>query len=265
MIRRLLTCALGACGIALGALSSLRAGSAYGQPAVNVSLSSTTPGEESPYTSNAQIGVRYMGEDFTPDGDLAKAAWKRAQWIEMDHDMSGRQSYPEAHTRVSALWSTSSVYFAFLCHYVTLNTYPDANTTKERWELWNRDVVEVFLNPQPAHLNHYFEFEVAPNNQWIDLEINKDRNPFNNASWDSHFLHATRVDTARRVWTCEMRIPVTSLGVRSISPGDLWRANFFRTDGPGSDAQRRFLAWSTILEGTTFHVPSRFGLLSFSR
>ena len=39
--------------------------------------------------------------------------------------------------------------------------------------------------------------------------------------------------------------------------------NLFRADGPGSDADRRFLAWSTISEGTTFHVTSRFGLLSF--
>jgi len=38
-------------------------------------------------------------------------------------------------------------------------------------ELWNKDVAEVFLNPQPERLWHYYEFEVAPNNQWIDLEI----------------------------------------------------------------------------------------------
>jgi hypothetical protein len=215
------------------------------------------------YTSNAQVGAHPLAEDFTPDGNLAKPAWKRAQWIEMDHDMSGRRPYPEARTRVAVLWSATSLYVAFLCHYVTLNTYTDEDTTKERWELWNRDVVEVFVNPQPERLNHYFEFEVAPNNQWIDLEINKDKNPFNDASWDSHFVHATRVDATRHVWTCEMRIPVTSLGVAAVSPGDRWRVNFFRADGPGNDAERRFLAWSTILEGTTFHVPSRFGLLSF--
>ena len=218
---------------------------------------------ESPYTSDAQIAARFVAQDFNPDGDLAKPAWKRAQWVEFYHDMSGGRPYPEAHTRVAALWSASSVYFAFSCRYVTLNTYTGEDLAKERWELWNRDVVEAFINPQPERLNHYFEFEVAPNNQWIDLEINKDKNPFNDASWDSHFLHATRVDAERYVWTCEMRILAVSLGVPAISAGDRWRVNLFRADGPGSDAERRFLAWSTIPEGTTFHEPSRFGVLSF--
>lgn len=267
MSREAVKSALVALGTAFGVLAALPANFASGPAGLANALlpfathdDSLTQGR---YTSDTQISARFVGTDFTPDGDLAKPAWKSAQWVEFDHDMSGRQSYPEAHTRVAALWSASLVYFAFSCRYVTLNTYADEDLTKERWELWNRDVVEVFINPQPEHLNHYFEFEVAPNNQWIDLEINKDKNPFNDATWDSHFRHATRIDAARHVWTCEMRIPVASLAVPAISPGHDWRVNLFRADGPGSDAERRFLAWSTISEGTTFHVPSRFGLLSF--
>lgn len=268
-VRRVLRCAGVACAIALGAWPTLRAKLASGQPGVSLHLAPLATHDnaatESLYTSNAQISARFLDEDITPDGDLWKPVWKRAHWIEIDHDMSGQRRYAEARTRVAALWSTGSVYFAFFCRYVTLNTYHDEDVTKERWELWNRDVVEVFVNPQPGRLNHYFEFEVAPNNQWIDLEINKDKNPFNDASWDSHFQHATRVDAVRHEWTCEMRIPIASLGVAAVSPGDTWRVNLFRADGPGSEAERRVLAWSTISQGTTFHVPSRFGLLRFVR
>jgi Carbohydrate family 9 binding domain-like len=226
--------------------------------------------ESNAYTSDAQIMARSCKQDFTPDGDLAKPAWKAAQWVEFDHDMTGRRSYPGAATRVAALWSRRYVYFGFSCRYDRLNVYQGEDPAKERWELWNRDVVEVFLNPQPEHLNHYYEFEVAPNNQWIDLEIDKTKVPFNDAAWNSGFTHATRVgasgDAPRRVWTCEMRVPIAALAVTVMPPQQEWRINFFRADGPsgpGNNNERRFLAWSTIPEGTTFHTPSRFGRLRF--
>ena len=122
-------------------------------------------------------------------------------------------------------------------------------------------MAEVFLNPEPARVPHYYEFEVAPNNQWIDLEIDKTKNPFNNASWNSGFEHATRIDSENHVWTAEMRVPLLSMGVSGAHAGMEWRANFFRAAGKGGDAQRKFLAWSTIPEGKTFHVPTRFGVL----
>lgn len=216
-----------------------------------------------PYTSSARLDASRSPRDFVPDGDLTKSAWKGARWLEFDNDMNGRRHYPEAATRIAALWTPAYLYAAFKSKYTTLNVYEGENPSKERWELWNRDVVEVFVNPQPERVNHYYEFEVAPNNQWIDLEIDKDKTPFNNAAWDSHFEHATRVDPRDHVWSAEMRIPVASMGAKAIAAGSEWRINFYRADGPGPDPQRRFLAWSTIAEGTTFHVPTRFGVIRF--
>jgi alpha-galactosidase len=177
--------------------------------------------------------------------------------------MSGRPEYPESATEVASFWTANYVYFAFRCKYTTLNIYEGEDAAKERWELWNRDVAEVFLNPEPARVNHYYEFEVAPNNQWLDLEIDRDKDPFNDAGWDAHFDHSTRVDEKNKVWTCEMRIPTPSMGVPEIKAGSEWRGNFYRADGPGDDSKRRFLCWSTIPEGKTFHVPTRFGIIRF--
>ena len=122
-------------------------------------------------------------------------------------------------------------------------------------------MVEVFLNPQPERVNHYYEFEVAPNNQWVDLEIDKTKEPFNDVHWNSGFAHATRIDAKNHVWTAELRIAISSMNVGAIHPGIQWRANFFRAAGKGGDDHRTFLAWSTIPEGKTFHVPARFGIL----
>jgi alpha-galactosidase len=199
-----------------------------------------------------------------PDGNLKKKIWQDAEWVEFNHDMSGKPAFPEAQTRVAAFWTASSVYFAFWCKYSTLNIYGGEDPAKERWELWNRDVVEVFANPEPERVNHYYEFEVAPNNQWIDLEIDKTKDPFANPAWDSHFDHATSADQNNHVWTCEMRIPIhTMTAAGEMRPNTEWRINFYRADGPGDDSQRRFLSWSTIPEGRTFHVPTRFGIIRF--
>jgi hypothetical protein len=213
------------------------------------------------YASATQLLAKRSPVDFRPDGDLSKPAWKNAISANFDHDVSGKFHYPEVSTRVASVWTETHVYFYFWCRYDSLNVYEGEDPAVERWQLWDRDVVEVFLNPQPERVNHYYEFEVAPNNQWVDLEIDKTKEPFNDVSWNSEFQHATRIDTKNRTWTTEMRIAVSSMNVSAIHPGDKWRANFFRATGKGGDDDRRFLAWSIIPEGKTFHVPTRFGIL----
>ena len=218
-------------------------------------------GPESTYSSDRELEARRCSVEFLPDGDLSKPSWKHAKWAEFDNDASGKFHYPEAATRVASLWTETHIYFAFSSRYDSLNIYEGEDPKLERWQLWNRDVVEVFLNPQPERMNHYFEFEVAPNNQWIDLEIDKTRNPFNDASWNSGFEHVTRIDARHHVWTAEMRIPLTAMNVKQLRPGTEWRVNFFRAAGKGDDDRRKFLAWSIIPDGKTFHVPERFGIL----
>lgn len=216
-----------------------------------------------PYTSDVRLRSLQIARDFSVDGDLSKRAWRNAESMEFDHDAPGKQNFPNVRTRVASLWTKDYVYFAFWCHYQTLNTFEGEDPLKERWELWNRDVAEVFLNPQPDHVNHYYEFEIAPNNQWIDLEIDKDKTPFNDATWNSGYDHATHIDENNKTWTAELRIPVASMKAGSLQAQSQWRANFFRAAGPGGDTVRQFMAWSTIPDGKTFHVPSRFGILEF--
>jgi len=216
---------------------------------------------EQAYSGSIQAETKHSSADFVPDGDLTKALWKQAKWLEFDNDAAGRLHYPETATRVASLWTEMHIYFAFSSRYHSLNTYEGEDPKPERWQLWDRDVVEVFLNPQPERVNHYFEFEVAPNNQWIDLEIDKAKDPFNDPSWNSGFEHATHIDAEHRIWTTEMRIPLAAMNAKGPRPGAQWRVNFFRAAGKGGDDHRKFLAWSVIPEGKTFHVPTRFGIL----
>jgi cellulose/xylan binding protein with CBM9 domain len=217
------------------------------------------------YLSSSEAVATYSTSDSVPDGDLSKNIWKRAKWIGFDHDPTGKTEIAGIKTRVAAVWSDRYVYFAYSGHYESLNVYEGEDISKERWELWNRDVVEVFLNPRPERISHYYEFEVAPNNQWIDLEIDKTKTPFNDAAWNSGFEHATKIDEKNHLWLTEMRIPLSAVGVDKIQSGDQWRVNFFRAAGHGGDEKRTFLAWSSIPQGGTFHVPNRFGMLRFMK
>ena len=213
------------------------------------------------YTSGSRTEAKHLSSDFVPDGNLSKSQWKHAAWVDFDRDPTAKVAHPEVATRVASLWTNKFIYFAFSCRFDSLNTYESEDISKERWELWNRDVVEVFLNPEPKRLPHYYEFEVAPNNQWIDLEIDKTKQPFNDAAWNSGFEHATHIDAGTHIWTAEMRIPLSSMNASDPKAGTTWRVNFFRAAGHGGDEKRIFLAWSSIPEGKTFHVPSRFGIL----
>jgi hypothetical protein len=229
---------------------------------LGVSSVPQTPSMSEPaYSSSVEAETKHASANFLPDGDLTKPAWKHAKWLEFEQDASGKSHYPEAATRVASLWTETHIYFAFSCRYDALNIYEGEDPKAERWQLWDRDVVEIFLNPQPERVNHYFEFEVAPNNQWIDLEIDKTKDPFNDASWNSGFDHATRIDAEHHLWTTEMRLPLAAMNVKDPRPGMQWRVNFFRAAGKGGDEHRKFLAWSIIPEGKTFHVPTRFGIL----
>jgi Carbohydrate family 9 binding domain-like len=216
----------------------------------------------STYQSVDKIVAKFSPEDFAPDADLTKPVWGDAARVLLQYSRQPEHRLPKLDTEVAALWTRSYLYFGFWCEFTELFTYGGEDPTRERWELWERDVVEVFINPFPERVNTYWEFEVAPTNQWVDLAIDLDNEPSCDATWNSRFEHATRVDPENNTWFCEMRIPASSLGVDRVQPGMEWRINFYRCDGPGDDSQRRFLAWSPTFSAS-FHVPNRFGLIRF--
>jgi hypothetical protein len=204
--------------------------------------------------------------DVVPDGNLDKKMWSKGKRLRFDQAAFSPRRYPEAETIVASRWTASYLYLAFWCHYLTLNTYEGEDPIPERWQLWERDVVEAFINPQPEVPSHYYEFEVAPNNQWLDLEIDLRRHPFNDPKWNSGFEHATRVDVARHIWTAEMRIPMASMTHAGVRPDTEWKINFYRCDGPGAEASRRNLSWSPLPldhPEKSFHQPASFGVLRF--
>lgn len=217
-------------------------------------------------TAQSVIVSQHLDVDSKPDGDLEKQMWISARPVWFDQAAFSESRYRDIKTKVASCWTEQFLYLAFWCPYKTLTVYQGEDVAIERDRLWERDVVEAFINPNPQLPSHYYEFEVAPNNQWVDLEIDLTRKPFNDERWDSGFEHVTRVGTVKRVWTAEMRIPVRSMGIEAIRRNMDWRINFYRCDGPGDDNVRRRLSWGRLPvrgPGGTFHEPASFGILHF--
>lgn len=210
---------------------------------------------------NPVLVATHAARDFEPDGNLDKPVWKNAPevWIERNSVNAARRS--ELRTQVKAVWSDTNLYLAFQCPFGKITVY-EPPERDERWQLWEKDVVEAFIGADFDDIDSYKEFEVAPNNDWLDLDIGR-RTKKVDWAWNSGWHHATRVDREKKVWTCEMQIPLESIGGKTpVAAGTRWRINLYRCDDSGSP--RAYLAWNPP-RSRSFHSPSSFGTLEFRR
>jgi predicted TIM-barrel fold metal-dependent hydrolase len=206
---------------------------------------------------------RRISQDFQLNGELDEPVWQTAQPVVMEYFSGDYSARPELATTVRVLWSDDSLYLAYESPYTKLTVFEPPRSDAERYDmdkkgvsLWDRDVVEAFIGSDPANLKRYAEFQVAPTNEKLDLQLDL---PTRDFDWSSEFQSAVKVDKKSKRWTCEIRIPMKSLASTKPRAGTQWRLNFFRCDR----ANNAFLAWSPALTGS-FHTPEKFGVLEFA-
>ena len=162
-------------------------------------------------------------------------------------------------TEVLTRWTAKNLYFLFVCPYEELNLKPNPNRSAETNELWNWDVAEVFIGADFTNIRRYKEFEISPQGEWVDLEIDLSKpNHEDGWKWNSGFQVSARIDEAAHVWYGAMKIPYSAIDNRPAARGNLLRINLFRSQGPAS--ARHEIAWRSPMSDS-FHVPERFGLL----
>lgn len=150
------------------------------------------------------------------------------------------------------------LYLRFRCHYRSIHVFPDAGPDGRRDELWDRDVAEVFLQPERFGEKYYKEFEASPNGQWLDLDIS----PRGLTPVASGMRVVVNLNEPSRVWTADLAIPMVAL-TPHFDPARSWRVNFFRCEG--IEPQRFYSAWQpTGTPEPNFHLPEKFGLLRFA-
>ena len=206
----------------------------------------------------AVFETTFAKQDVPLQLDPALPFWRAARPVYMEKDSFGK-AVPRYRTEVRSRWTKDNLYFLFICPYEQLNLKPEPNTRQETNQLWNWDVAEVFVGSDFTDIKHYKEFEVSPQGEWIDLDVNL-HNPHHEEgwTWNSGFEAAARIDPHKQVWYAAMRIPMAAIDVRPPAPGNTLRLNLFRSQGPLKN--RHEITWQPPMSNT-FHVPEHFGLL----
>ena len=193
--------------------------------------------------------------------DFESLEWAKAHPIRINRYWSGAPAPASRHAEARLLWSVRALHVRFVCPQAEPLIVADKpQTEKKTMGLWDRDVCEIFLAPDPNVVERYFEFEAAPTGEWLDVAIHWTPEK-RESDWEfkSHMTTAALVKPDKV--TIRMRIPWNHW-IHQPQQGERWRVNLFRC--VGKDPDRGYLAWQpTNTPQPGFHVPKVFGWLVF--
>ncbi|MCA1629767.1 MAG: carbohydrate-binding family 9-like protein [Acidobacteria bacterium] len=195
-------------------------------------------------------------------GDLDHAAWRRARAVAIRRYWSGEPAPASRHAEARVAWTRDALLARFACpQSEPLIVSAEPRLDEKSLGLWDRDVCEIFVAPTAGEVSRYYEFEVAPTGEWLDLAVD-----VTGAGLAREWDYRSGMEVAARVeegaLTLALCVPWSAFGCEPRA-GERWRANLFRC--VGKDPTRGYLAWQpTHAAEPSFHVPEKFGSLRFS-
>lgn len=209
-----------------------------------------------------RIEAVYSSQELPLTADPAAPHWKPVKPVIADRDRNGKP-VPSHRTEIRTRWTNENLYILYTCPYQHLNLRPNPSTSTETNMLWLNDVAEVFVGADFEKIYHYREYQVSPQGEWVDLDINRQEpNSTQGWKWNSGFQVKARLDEARKVWYGEFKIPIKSFDSRTPKAGNEVRINFYRIQG--ADSNRTLVNWQPV-HNETFHTPEAFGRLVFRK
>jgi Carbohydrate-binding family 9 len=187
--------------------------------------------------------------------------WNGAEPAIIQHLWSGEPAAPERHAEARLCWSNSGLHVRFVGNqYEPLVTSPVPVVTTKTLGLWDRDVCEIFIAPDPENPSIYYEFEAAPSGEWVDLAL-----AITPSGRETEWDYQSGMEAAAAVENQRITVGITipwSERIPKPVAGDFWKVNLFRCVGP--EEPSRYLAWRpTRAPEPAFHVPEAFGWLRF--
>jgi hypothetical protein len=195
-------------------------------------------------------------------GQINHAEWNKAHPAQIARYWSGESAPASRHAEARILWSDKALHVRYVCHQAEPLIVSDKpQTEKKTMGLWDRDVCEIFIAPDPHVVERYFEFEAAPTGEWLDVAIQ-----WTPEKRESDWVFNSHMTTSAKIGkdhlTIAMRIPWNDW-IHRPQKGERWRVNLFRC--VGKDPNRGYLAWQpTKMPQPGFHLPQVFGWLSFA-
>lgn len=206
----------------------------------------------------------YADKDVEPTANPDLPFWSGIEGVIIDKSILG-SAMPQFRAEVKSRWTKDNLYFLFAGAYQKLTLKPDPDITNETYRLWEKDCFELYLGADFEHINRYREFQMSPQGEFLDLDIDssKPRPGYNGEqAWNSGMKVKARVAENKKIWYGEMRIPIVAVDTRPAQPGNEMRINLFRQDGEAPN--RDFLAWQTTGIWNPHH-PEKFGTLRLAR
>lgn len=209
-----------------------------------------------------KIQIAHIKKDFSIN-ELDNKSWKKAKTVIINKYWSGEYAPQGRHAKAKLLWSENALYVRFEANQTgPLVISKTPNLKSKTKGLWDRDVCEIFIAPDRNKPRRYFEFEIAPNGEWIDLGIyQKPDERITDWEYVSGMQSAAKIGKDKVLmaikveWKAFGKLPKT---------GDVWLGNLFRCVGAGET--RGYLAWlPTETKEPSFHVPEKFGEFEFIR
>ncbi len=204
--------------------------------------------------------INYIKDDFSIT-ELENKAWNKAETVEINKYWSGENAPKERQLKAKLLWSNTAIYVRFEANQKEpLIVSETPNLTSKTRGLWDRDVCEIFLASNKDEFRKYFEFEIAPNGEWIDLGIYQlpDKRE---TDWDYASGMESKSSIGKDKIQMAIKVKWKAFG-KAPKAGDVWLGNIFRCIG--KDPTRGYLAWSpTLTKEPSFHVPEKFGEFEF--
>lgn len=207
-----------------------------------------------------RIRIAHIEKDF-PVNELYNQLWRKAGEITIDTYWSGESAPDYRHFRAKLLWSDSALYVRFEANqHEPLIVSEKPNLATKTNGLWDRDVCEIFLAPDMENPRKYYEFEIAPNGEWLDLGIYQ-KTGERITDWDYESKMHSAAEIEKDKVRMAIKIEWKAFG-KAPEASEIWRGNLLRCVGSGEN--RGYLAWSpTLTEEPSFHVPERFGEFEF--
>ncbi len=248
--------------------------------ACSIGLTVAPTGSCQSQSTKAPSLPRYVCQELptVPTGDWpSDAAWRTLPstgLFVLAED--GQKTREKTEARMG--WTRDGIYIRWTC--TDPHIWIDYKNRDD--ELWNEEVVEVFLalSKDPYR---YFEFEVSPNNLIVDLDIRWSKKSgalgmVGDKDWDSKGsrsrveLDGTLNDPSDvdRGWTADLFVPFADMGVKAPkkgAPSPTWRVNFYRIERQSKSPSKNdeYSAWSpTLTSPPAYHTPPRFGFLTFT-
>jgi hypothetical protein len=202
----------------------------------------------------------YADKAVEPTADPDSEFWKGIQGVFIEKSVLG-PAMPQSRAEVRSRWTNEYVYFLFIGPYQKLTLKPNPDTVNETYRLWEKDCFEVYLGADFERTNRYREFQMSPQGEFLDLDIdsNRDEPGFNGEqNWNAGMKVKARIDETKKIWYGEMRMPIAAVDKRAPKAGNEMRINLYRQDG--APPNRDFLAWQPPGVWNPHH-PEKFGVM----